>query len=805
MTVPASGGITGLQPGDGSNTLWQFDFSIVAADEIAVFFVTAAGGSSLVDSESYAVDFQPGSAGGTVTYPLDGLARVQEGEGVVLALAPDFDQPTDLKSQGPYSPEQVEDGLDHLARQIQALRTLNTQNVPTTPGIDASFGTPIEGAHLKWTGLPDGKWRLDSATESELGIPLGARVLYADDLGLKGDGTDETATINAKMLEYEGQNVVIFLRSKAGYWPVSSQIKVRSAIQLGFGSPLHLGVNGSVAMVGAYARQPTAAVVASAAAAGTTVLLCTPVAGALSATLAIGDQVDIGGHVYRVAGVNDSTSQLTIAAVESVGLQVAVAAGTGIRECISSYTTMSWGQQSTPIEITVANNSLFTAGDVVVIRDDELTVHLDGNQTQDINFELHVVVGLGVGSVILDSPCRHWCSTGFRARVMKLDPCRNASISGATAIFTAAPTSSRVDVFQGSLCYDCHFYDVRIPNIDNFGTRGQGVRWYQSLACSTRGFSQGPAKYFGAGEGYGVSYIQCTDCRDEGVVAYWPRHAVSFSGSTDCESFGPRARGWHSNFVDFHGLREIGCWAYDVDGKGQDANNPQFGITAGNSSWHGGSFDCGVQGGEISELMGATSGGINIVGPVDGFMVDGVTFRRCNYGISAENQQGSPDLTAGRVLITSVFDRCVVAAVINMAKYGGTTRPFDYLDLSGSRFYGCQYGLSINNVESLVANIFFDTTVHVAGQYLFYLVSVTGAYLTGTFAGCRGILRASGASYRLEGYTIWSPAGTAHITDESTVDPGNCRDAYGRYPVGYVPVRTAPTTSITVLSLAGMT
>ena len=79
---------------------------------------------------------------------------------------------------------------------------------------------------------------------------------------------------------------------------------------------------------------------------------------------------------------------------------------------------------------------------------------------------------------------------------MKLDPCRNASISGATAIFTAAPTSSRGDVFQMSLCFDCHFYDIRIPNIDSFGTRGQGVRLYQSLACTVRGFSQGPAKYY---------------------------------------------------------------------------------------------------------------------------------------------------------------------------------------------------------------------------------------------------------------------------------------------------------------------
>ena len=84
MTVPASGGVTGLQPGDGNNVLWQFNFSIDAGDEVAVFFVNAAGASTLVSSESYAVAFEPGIPGGTVTYPLDGLARVQEGEGVVL-------------------------------------------------------------------------------------------------------------------------------------------------------------------------------------------------------------------------------------------------------------------------------------------------------------------------------------------------------------------------------------------------------------------------------------------------------------------------------------------------------------------------------------------------------------------------------------------------------------------------------------------------------------------------------------------------------------------------------------------------
>ena len=190
-------------------------------------------------------------------------------------------------------------------------------------------------------------------------------------------------------------------------------MKNRSAIQLGFGSPLHLTANASVAMVGAYAREPTVALVAVAAAIGATVLTCTPLAGALSSGLATDDQVDVGGHVYRVVGVNDPANQLTIAAVEGTGLQVAVVAGATIRRCMSSYTTMSWGRQDTPIEITVASNSMFAPGDVVMIRDDELTVHLDGVQTQDVNFEIRLVVALGAGSVILDSPCRHWCSTGL--------------------------------------------------------------------------------------------------------------------------------------------------------------------------------------------------------------------------------------------------------------------------------------------------------------------------------------------------------------------------------------------------------
>ena len=207
----------------------------------------------------------------------------------------------------------------------------------------------------------------------------------------------------------------------------------------------------------------------------------------------------------------------------------------------------------------------------------------------------------------------------------------------------------------------------------------------------------------------------------DGVAVYWARHVASFSGSTDCEVHGPRGRGWHSNFVDFHGLREIGCWAYEVDGKGQDAVNPQFGITAGNSSWHAGSFECGVQGGEITDLMGPGSAGLNIVGPVDGLLVEDVTFRRCQRGIMAENQQGSPDLTAGRVTINAMFDRCTTAALIDLNKYGGTSRPFDFLDLTGSRFYECINGLAIDNLEDLAADIVFRTSVHAAGGYLFDL------------------------------------------------------------------------------------
>jgi hypothetical protein len=254
MTVPASSGISGTQPGNGSNTLWQFDFSIALADEVSVYFINSSGASALVDPDDYAVSFTPGVPGGTVSYPLTGVGLVQEGEAIVIALDPAFDQPVDLKSQGHYSPEVVEDGFDHLERQIQTLRARSGQFVTAPPGVSVAVGTPIDGAHIKWTSLADGSWRLDSATEAALGVPIGTRVLYADDLGLRGDGTDETVTINAKLLEYDGQNVVIFLRSKAGYWPISGQLKNRSSIQLGFGSPLHFAADASVAMVGNYAR-----------------------------------------------------------------------------------------------------------------------------------------------------------------------------------------------------------------------------------------------------------------------------------------------------------------------------------------------------------------------------------------------------------------------------------------------------------------------------------------------------------------------------------------------------------------------
>ena len=803
MTVPSIAGTTGPIPGDGSNAIWSFSFSVASDDEIDVILTNSSGGFETLDSSLYSVALSGGGQfGGLVTYPL-GTGRVPEGSSITIQIAPDFDQPTRLTDQGPYDASTVERGLDHIVRQTQALREQQRRALLAPPGIPVEIGTPVDGQPLRWLLLSSGTYQIASG-EPTSDNSSALRVLYADDLGLAGDGTDETAALNAKILEISdsGKPAIIYLRAPAGNWPLTAQLKIRSGVSLSMGSPFKATKDGRVGFVGNYARFAAGGTVTTATSAGATTIPVTPTTGSVSDNFVTNDQVELGGgERVRITGVDDGAGTITVATATTADL----AAGAGIRKLILSYCSSDWTRHDTPNELAVADNGLFSVGDVVLITDDETTTAGDGSGTALVNSEIKRVIGFGSGTLKFDGSVKHWMTTANRARVIKLNPCQYASLANATVEFTEAPDSDRVDTFESSIAWKCEFLKCGVPNDDSFGTRGRAFNLSLCYQCEVLDCYAGPAKYTDAGEGYGIAFDRCTDCHATRFLGVGCRHVLSFIASTDCAGRDIRGFDWTNNLIDFHGQREIGCWVYVAEGTGSGRTS-QTGIALGNPTWRGGTYECGVEGGEITDLQGTGAAGLMAWGPMDDCDVRGVVFRRVARGFYLRDQDGAGSTEIGTLRIACDFHRADVAGEADLDFYGSSSKPLNRLDLTGSRFFDWVDGLKINDVDDVAVDVEMRTTRAASGSYAVDLDNCTSARISGTYVGCDKHFKLVDTPARIEHYRIVSP-GTTTLLDELSASAvsGGVRDAYGVMPAGYVPVRTSAETTVTVYSLPGMT
>lgn len=807
MTVSAVPGHTPFLAGNGNTNVWSFSFSVSDASDLAVLRIAENGGASVIDPSFYTVQLSEGGAnGGNVVYPTN-TDRVPAGESIFIKLSPPETQPTRLRDEGHYNPNTVERALDHIVRQVKHLRSDLGGYVPAPVGAAISFGPPVDGSPLYWRKLDDGSFQIHSGSEDETasGTPPELRILYANDLGLKGDGTDEIALLNAKILELSeaGRPTIIHLQSGAGYWPLGSQLKLRSGVSLSCGSPFRATPDGSIGLVGNYARLTTAATMRSTASVGSTTLPVETVAGgAISASYAIGDQVEFtpSSMLRRITAIDDGNQTITV----TPETDEALIAGDGVRKLVFSYCAASWTRHDTPNELAVADSSLFALGDLVSIEDDEIATHTDGIQTFRLNRELATITGFGAGTIKLDRSIKHWMTTGNYARVIKLNPCRNATLSGATVEFVGAPDADRVDTFQISKAYRCQLLNCSVPNEDDFGTRGRSFNFDLSYQCDLLDCWTGPAKYTAAGEGYGCAFVHSTDCSVSRFRSLGPRHAVSFIASTDCVARNTSAAGWEINCIDWHGLREIGCWAYETNGTGTQRPG-QCGIAMGNTTWLAGCFECGADGGEITDLQGSEARAIRICTPTDDVDVQNMTFRRVSWGVYAENVDGYTDVEAGEVRISCEFHRADKCVRADMNRYGGTAKPFNKLDLTGSKFYHWVDGIEVDNCDDVVADVYMYSLRAGVDTYAVDVVNCSNALVSGHFECCRKHFHFENATFSVENYTIRGPVTTALIDETSSVAvEGGGRDAWGRYPKDWVPVRTSPETEIELLLLPGM-
>lgn len=115
MAITAEGNKSVID-GDGSTTVFTFAFDALTDAEVAVYTVSAADAETLQTS-NYTVD----RAAKTVTYPNSGDALLAT-EKIVIVRNATQTQPVDLKQQGAFDAEAMEDALDRVTMICQDLQ-----------------------------------------------------------------------------------------------------------------------------------------------------------------------------------------------------------------------------------------------------------------------------------------------------------------------------------------------------------------------------------------------------------------------------------------------------------------------------------------------------------------------------------------------------------------------------------------------------------------------------------------------------------------------------------------------------------
>lgn len=129
--------------GNGSTTVWNFDFDIADAGDLIVVVTDSDGIPSTIDSSLYTVVLNSVPSGdlwhpgGNVTYPLVG-SPLAAGNQLSIVRQNEYDQEVSISNQGAFYPQAVEQALDLLEMQIQQVNettifSLQTPYTDTDP------------------------------------------------------------------------------------------------------------------------------------------------------------------------------------------------------------------------------------------------------------------------------------------------------------------------------------------------------------------------------------------------------------------------------------------------------------------------------------------------------------------------------------------------------------------------------------------------------------------------------------------------------------------------------------------------
>lgn len=189
MTL-ASTDPTEVKLGNDSTTVFSFTFKINKAADLLVTLSVADGAGGFTDSTvtegtgttnySVSVGAYPGT--GSITYPASLGTELATGDKLTLSRVVVIEQQTDLKNQGAYKAQTVEDAFDlsrmiDLQQQDELDRALK---VPISDNSGANFDVPSPGALKLWRWDSAGT-ALELVSLSDLSLGLGTATKWAFD------------------------------------------------------------------------------------------------------------------------------------------------------------------------------------------------------------------------------------------------------------------------------------------------------------------------------------------------------------------------------------------------------------------------------------------------------------------------------------------------------------------------------------------------------------------------------------------------------------------------------------------------
>ena len=209
MTL-ASTDPTEVKLGNDSTTVFSFTFIVNKAADIQVTLSVADGSGGFTDSilsegtgvTNYSVSVGAYPGNGSVTYPASGSSKLVTGSKLTLARVVVLEQQTDLKNQGAYKAQTVEDALDlgrmvDLQQQDAIDRSLK---VPISDNSGANFDVPSPGALQLWRWDSAGT-AIELVSLSDLALGLGTATKWNFDTSTSmGDpGTGDIRLNNATL------------------------------------------------------------------------------------------------------------------------------------------------------------------------------------------------------------------------------------------------------------------------------------------------------------------------------------------------------------------------------------------------------------------------------------------------------------------------------------------------------------------------------------------------------------------------------------------------------------------------------